>query len=116
VSKTSFKADGTETIESDPDVDTVKYTIVTPMALSSATVETIMFVPLTTGARAEIAYPDALQLSSPPLSGTFYASCYNTDGNKYDTQDMDIADIDAKKFKQVLERDCSFLKGKISVE
>ena len=109
----------TETTVDDPNgVTTWKYTIETPTALESASVETIMFVPVTSGATCDIIYPgdvDQPRLSSPPLSGTFYASCYNTDGMKYDTIDMDIADVSAKSFKSVLEEYCGFLAGKISV-
>lgn len=82
---TYFDAVGIETTVDALDVHTVKYSIETPMALSSATVETIMFVPVTTGSTIEIVYPEDGILSSPPLSGTFYVSCYNTDGNRYDT-------------------------------
>ena len=110
-----FDASGIETTEDDIDAHTVKYSVKIPTALASASVETIMVVPVTTGAAVEIVYPEDAQLSSPPISGTFYASCYDTDGSKYDTYDMDIESVDAEKFQGVLERYCGFLKGKISV-
>ena len=44
----------------------------------------------------------------------FWVQCYNTDGNAYATADMDIG-ISADAFRSVLESDCSFLSGKISV-
>lgn len=85
------------------------------MALESATIETIMFVPVSSASIIDIVYPELDRLSSPPMSGTFYVSCYNIDGNRYDTQDMDISSVTAKSFKKVLEDDCGFLKGKVSV-
>ena len=79
-----------------------------------------MIIPVSTGATIDIIYPEdprlaEPRLSSPPLSGSFYVSCYNTDGSRYDTQDMDVVTITPRTFKQVLERDCGFLAGKISV-
>jgi hypothetical protein len=116
VTRTFIDSQGVEYSEEIFDVHTVRYIIETPMALSEATVGTIFYVAVTTAASAEIIYPDeANKLSSPPLSGTFYVSCYNTDGNKYDTQDMDITSVSATSFKNVLESDCSFLSGNISV-
>lgn len=54
-----FDETGTETTEDDPNgVHTWKYTIETPMALASATVETIMFVPVDTGATCSMVYPE----------------------------------------------------------
>ena len=100
---------------------TYKYMIETPTALESASVETIMLAPVTTEATIDIIYPEddhrigRKRLSSPPITGTFYVSCYNTDGAKYDTNDMDITTVTAESFQQVLETDCSFLAGKISV-
>jgi hypothetical protein len=55
------------------------------MALESATIETIMFVPVSSASIIDIVYPELDRLSSPPMSGTFYVSCYNIDGNRYDT-------------------------------
>ena len=116
VTRTFIDSQGVEYSEEIFDVHTVRYIIETPMALSAATVETIMYVPTTTAASVEIIYPDeANKLSSPPLSGTFYVSCYNNDGNRYSTEDMDITSVSATSFKNVLERDCSFLSGNISV-
>lgn len=73
-----------------------------------------------TAATVDIIYPNDSRLteprlSTPPLSGSFYVSCYNTDGSKYDTQDIDITSVSANSFKKVLESDCSFLEGKIEV-
>ena len=73
-----------------------------------------------TSATIDIIYPDderltEPRLSTPPLSGSFYVSCYNIDGNKYDTQDIEITTVTAKTFKAVLESDCSFLEGNIEV-
>ena len=121
VTLTFFDEAGTETTEDDPNgVFTWKYIIETPMALESATVETIMFVPITTTATIDIIYPEddrlsVPRLSSPPLSGTFYVACVNTDGSVYATEDMDVITVSENEFKNVLERDCSFLAGKISV-
>ena len=115
------EADTEVTADHPSGVYTYKYLIQTPTALESASVETIMLVPGTTEASIDIIYPEdenqtgRERLSSPPISGTFYISCYNTDGNRYDTNDMDITTVTAKSFQKVLETDCSFLAGKISV-
>lgn len=85
VTATFFDDSGIETTQDAPEVHTVKYTVELPMAISRASVETIMIVPVSSDSTIEIVYPAEKQLSSPPLSGTFFATCYNTDGNRYDT-------------------------------
>ena len=73
-----------------------------------------MVFAMSTTASIEISYPADNQLASPPLSGKFFVECHNVDGNAYATSDMDLT-ISASGLKAVLETDCSFLKGKISV-
>ena len=71
-------------------------------------------IPVTTTASIEFQYPPDVQLSSPPLSGKFWVECHNTDGATYATRDMGPG-TDASSFKAILEADCAFLAGKISV-
>ena len=115
VTLTVFDADGAETTEDALDIAAHHYLIEVPLAISIPSVETIMVVPMSTQADILITYPSDKQLSSPPLSGKFYIDCYNTDGNKYSTRDIDVSSVSANRFKSVLESDCSFLAGKISV-
>ena len=115
VTRTFLSSDGGATTEDALDIHTVAYAVETPTAIGAPSVENVMVLAITTTASIEIVYPAAFQLSDPPLSGTFFVECYNTDGNSYATRDMDVTSVTASSFKSVLEADCSFLAGKISV-
>ena len=89
-----------------------------PVAIPNPSVEVIIVEKLDTTATFEIAYPAAVQLSDPPLAGSFVAYCYHPDdptGQLYSTRAMDAATVDAHTFKVTLEADCAFLKDKIEV-
>ena len=90
--------DGIETTQNASDFAIVQYLVETPVVLSAPSVETIMVALVTSTATVDIVYPVDKQLSSDPLSGSFYVSCYNTDGSMYDTSDMDITTITAATF------------------
>ena len=49
-----------------------------------------MVIPTTTASEIEIVYSDEIQLSSAPLSGSYWIKCYDTDGNWYSTQDIPV--------------------------
>ena len=83
--------------------------------MASPSVENVIVVPVTTTAEITVATPEEVQLSSPPLSGSFWILCHNTDGNSYRTADFDVSRTDARHLRQLIEHDCSFLKGKIVV-
>ena len=63
--------DGVETTVANEDVDVVRYTVETQVPLSSASVEQILVTKITTTATITFVYPNDLQLSSPPISGSF---------------------------------------------
>ena len=115
VTRSFLDSAGDLTTEEAGNVFTVQYIIETPKALSAASVETIMLLYISSTASVDIVYPIDKQLSSPPLSGSFIVECFNTDGNNYASREMSIS-IDAAGFKNVLEADCSFLSGGISVQ
>jgi len=63
----------------------------TPKPLDGPSVELILVSKDTTESTFEIRYPVDVQLSSPPITGTFYVECYHPDGTMYATQDMDFS-------------------------
>eukprot|EP00354_Favella_ehrenbergii_P006253 CAMPEP_0170454576 /NCGR_PEP_ID=MMETSP0123-20130129/2782_1 /TAXON_ID=182087 /ORGANISM="Favella ehrenbergii, Strain Fehren 1" /LENGTH=74 /DNA_ID=CAMNT_0010717335 /DNA_START=60 /DNA_END=284 /DNA_ORIENTATION=- len=73
-----------------------------------------MTVPMSTQSEIQYKFPKEIQLSDPPLSGKYYLECSNTDGKKYATTDIDVTS-NAAAVKNLLEKDCAFLKGKIDV-
>lgn len=109
-------AEGVETTKDMLEIQAHHYIVEVPLAISVPSVESILVASITSGASVEITYPVDKQLSSPPLSGTFYINCYDTDGSMYSTRDIDFQSVTDKIVKNVLQEDCSFLSGKISVE
>ena len=83
-------SDGSETVEGADDATVFVYTIEVPTAISEASVDTILLVPLTTASTVTFVYSNDIQLSSPPLSGKFWVKCYDTDGSWYSTADLSM--------------------------
>jgi hypothetical protein len=90
------------------------YKVELQTAISEPSVTQITTVAITSKSKVEIKYPSDLQLSDPPISGKYYLKCSNTDGATYATNDIDIKS-DARAVQRLLESNCSFLKGKITV-
>lgn len=114
VTLTYYNLDIVETVEGADDVSILVYTIEVPTAINRPSVEYIMLVPLTTTSEIEFVYSVDIQLSSPPLTGSYWIKCYDTDGTWYSTQDIPIGSNANTVFNR-LTTDCSFLKDKISV-
>ena len=76
---------GEETTKNALDVHSVRYTVVTPIAIDAPSVEEIIVIKDTTKATIEVTLPADKQLSTSPISGTFYAKCYHPDGSIYET-------------------------------
>lgn len=110
----NYTADFTETTEGADDVAILIYTIEVPSAIGRPSVENIMLVPMSTFSDIEFVYSTDIQLSSPPLSGSYWLKCYDTDGTWYSTQDIPVGS-NANFVYNRLVSDCSFLKDKISV-
>lgn len=66
-----------------PDVEYFVYKVEVPTALNAPSVETITAVQSTSLSSISFTYPADMQLSSPPLSGSYYLDCANTDGQVY---------------------------------
>ena len=91
VTRTYHTDTGVETTEGALDVHSVRYTIVTPIAIDGPSVEEIIVAKDTTTATIEIIYPTEKQTSDPPISGSFYVRAYDEAGTPCDMQeDLDF--------------------------
>lgn len=108
VALTYYTSEIIETVEGANDVAVLIYTIEVPTAISQPSVENIMLIPMTTSSDIEFVYSVDLQLSSPPLTGSFWLKCYDTEGNWYSTQDISIGS-NANWIRSILQADCPFL-------
>ena len=73
------------------DVYSVRYTIVTPIAIDAPSVEEIIVAKDTTTATIEIIYPSDKQTSDPPITGSFYVRAFDEAGTACDMQeDLDF--------------------------
>jgi len=106
---------GVEVPEGDATAVSWVYTIEVPTAIEGPSVESIMVVAITTVSEFDFVYSKDLQLSDPPLSGSFYLMCSDTQGNTFATHDLPVS-ADANAVRHLLESDCPWLKGSIDVQ
>ena len=114
VTATYYDGSASETTADSSTVNSIKYTITVPIALSGESVSSAFELAISTSSTIDIVTPANKQLSSPPITGSFWVECHNEVDQAFATQDMDIG-ISDKDFLTQLETDCSFLRGKVNV-
>ena len=80
--RTLYDADGVETEEESLAV-TSSYDIITLKLLDTPSVISVTVVKISTQATIEVALPEAVQLSSPPLSGKWRIKCIIDDQGNF---------------------------------
>ena len=71
--------EGVDTTYETEGVVTVRYTVEVTVAIAAPSVQQIIPKKLTSTASISFVYPEDLQLSSPPISGSYNIACYHPD-------------------------------------
>ena len=90
VTATYYDASAVETTADSGTVNSIKYTITVPIAISTESVSSATALASTTASTIDIVTPANKQLSSPPITGLFWVECHNDANQAFATQDMDI--------------------------